>query len=309
MRSDRYKDNDNRNINEKKKRDSRTWKRFPILLILVLIAGVTAEVAVLLSLTGIDSRFSRDVERGLRAGWDLESNEFLLQQTGRITDTGFIDAEFEAIADYTQKTYKDDELGRLANEYIKALKDCKKAAEGFSPETDYKSFWAAFSAPYVRRVKALYKMQEGGFILSADNREDLSDEALMLLAQGWLLNEISGLRFTPPGSGRTGTYTAQFTNESGMDIEYLNLDISLTDNDNKVLETASAYVSDVPAGESASLSFICTSRKATHYRIISQACRFAKPAPAEEEADGDDEAIDNGSDAEPLSGGVMTSDP
>lgn len=268
MRMDRYK-----NEYEERKKKSASKKRLLIVLIFILIAVVSAEVATLLTLTSIDWSFPRHVERALYDGWDLPEDETQLQTDGRITDISFIDIEMEAVSEYANKNYKDDDLSRLADEYIDALKACKQAAAQHDPASDPDAFWAAFSEPYGRRLKVLYKMHNGDFHFPL-SKEQYADETAYILAQGWLLNATESLKFRRREDGNTVSFVADLQNDSGLGIEYLDLEVALLDASGKTKETSSVYITDVDNGENMHLRFMSTAGDATQYKIISETCKF-----------------------------------
>lgn len=270
MRTDRYRKQE---IEARKRRRRNAL----LVVILLLIAAVTAEVWTLLTMTSIDQRFTRNVERGLYAGWSLDADETQLQTDGRITDTSFIDAEYDAVSEYMNRKYKDDELADLAKEYTSALKSCRSAARQFDPASDFNKFWAAFSEPYGRRVRALYKLYRGeyGLDLSSDA---YSEETEYLLSQGWLLETLSGLTFHNTDRDGINTFFASIRNDSGRDIDYLNIDVELLDKAGKSVETSSIYLTDIPAGGVIPLRFISTSDKVVSYRISSETASFKKSA-------------------------------
>lgn len=273
MRTDRYRKGNGKHSRYDRKKPKGPRRVILIVLVLLLVAGVTAEVVTLLSITNIDRRFTRSVERGLYDGWSLSINETQLQSAGRITDTGFIDKEYEAISEYVHRKYTDDDLGHLANEYISALNDCRHVAQQHDPEKDFDDFWTYFSDPYARRVKALYGLYKGDYNFMLDN-EQFRSQISGLIAQGWLLESVEGLKFSNVTVGNNLVFSSRLTNESGRDIEYLNLDIELLDKKGNVAETSSVYVTDIRDGGMMNLRFLSTSGKAVKYRVVSEACQF-----------------------------------
>jgi hypothetical protein len=255
------------------KADPRSVNRLLLIIVLILVVIVAAEIFALLSITSIDRRFTRSVQRGLYDGWSLSKSETQLQETGRITDTAFIEAERSAISEYIRKKYKDDDLGHLANEYISALNKCHNAAASHDPAKDYEGFWPLFSEPYGRRVKAVYEMYKGDYGLVLDDPA-YEKEITNLLSQGWLIDATEKLSFSNTTKDGVRTFSAELQNESGCYIEYLNLDIELLDNNGKTVETSSVFVTDIPPDEMMKLQFICTSSKAVRYRIASENFRF-----------------------------------
>ena len=77
-------------------------------------------------------------------------------------------------------------------------------------------------------------------------------------------------------------YDAELKNESGLGIEYLDLEVELLDASGKVKETSSVYITDADIDENMHLRFIGTSDKVTEYRIVSETCKFKE---REEETD------------------------
>lgn len=251
-----------------------------LLVFLLLIAVTAGAVYTLMSMISIDRRFTRNVARGVTSGWALEADETQLQTEGRITDTAFIDAEYDAVSEYMNRTYKDDELGILAKEYTSALNDCRKAAKKYDPAADFDSFWAEFSGPYGRRVRALYKLHSGDFGLDLSD-DNYREESEYLLSQGWLLETVSGLKFRSYIKDGVRTFETRISNDSGRDIDYLNIDVELLDKDGKATETSSIYLNDIKAGEVMPLKFISTSENSVSYRVVSETFRFK-----DDEADG-----------------------
>jgi len=272
MRFDRY-DKSEKHDPEK----SRRSKWLPFVVIIVLFAAVAFELWTLLTITSIDRRFTRSVERGLYAGWNLDTDEMQMQAAGRITDTGFIDAEYDAVSEYMGRKYKDDKLADIARQYTSALKDCRKASRKYDPVKDFDKFWAAFSKPYGARIRALYKLQSGdyGFDLNVD---DYPEESEYLLSQGWLLETVSGLKFSSSEKDGIRTFEARVRNDSGSDIQYLNIDVELLDKSGKRAELSSVYLTNINAGDMMHLQFISSSEKAARYRIVSETVKFGGPA-------------------------------
>lgn len=272
MRSDRYEKSEKHDAKKKKRS-----KWFIFVVIIILVAAVAFELWTLLTLTSIDRRFTRNVERGLYAGWDLDTDETQMRTAGRITDTGFIDTEYDAVSDYMNRKYKDDALADIARQYTSALKACRKAAKKYNPVKDFDKFWAAFSRPYGDRLRALYKLQSGdyGFVLNVD---DYPEESEYLLSQGWLLETVSSLKFSSFEKDGIRTFETRIRNDSGSDIKYLNIDVEILDKNGKKIELSSVYLADIKAGDMMHLQFISSSEKAASYRIVSETVNFGDSA-------------------------------
>ena len=265
---------------ERQRRENRIRKKrrrtiITLIILFILIIAVAAECVILFRMTDIDSRFTRAVQRGVHEGWALNSNELQLYNTGTITDTSFIEQEYAAISEYRNHRYKDDELGTLANEYIAAITACRKAAHRNDPKKDFNAFWSEFSEPYGRRLQVLYKLENGDFDMDLAN-EQYTEEYVYMIAQGWLLDKIEELEFIQTETEGGIRFDTSIRNDTGYDIEYINLDIELSDPDGKVVENVSAYARDIDSDGMINLNFLCTANKAVKYRVTGEVCKLGK---------------------------------
>ena len=252
------------------RRTSKKGRRKRIILlclIFVMVAVITAELVMLMTMTSVDSRFIRSVERGVAAGWETGSSELQLKYRGKITDASFIDAELEAVEEFRYKPYQSDELKELAAEYIDALKKCHDAAAAHDPASDNEAFWEEFSEPYGQRVSALRKLYMGDYKLGT-GWDDYAEKRDEMLFRGWLVDKASQIVFEKTGtkSGITG-YKYPFVNDSGFDIEYINFDVELYDSKGKVIGIAEVVKENIRNGRQVNIGFYYTGNKLKEYRI------------------------------------------
>lgn len=243
-----------------------------VVLILILAAGTAAEIMIIKSMSTADRVFVRSIQRGLYSGWDLDRNEMQLAGTGQITDTSFVDKELEAVNSFKNRKFQDEELGRMADDYISALRACRSAAHRYSPGKDYDLFWENFSLPYGKRMEALYRIYTGEYNLSLDDTH-YPEEVSNLLLQGWAIGKTRTLSFDIADTETAGTeFRTDFVNDSGYDLKYLDIELELLDADGKVITTASVYEEDIRNGSNAVLRFFHVGRKCAGYRIIGMTC-------------------------------------
>ena len=251
--------------NKPKKRSKR--KIVLLMIIFVSIAVVTAEVLTIRNMTSVDRRFTRSVERGVIEGWETGSSDLQLKKQGSITDTGFINLELEAVKEYRGKSYKDKNLGKLSRRYIDDLKKCSAAAEAHSPSEDTEGFWAEFAEPYTDRLMVLRELYTGDYRLGSgwDDHPGERDEVLF---RGWLASAASSLSFEKEGSEKgADKYIALFKNDSGFDIDHINLDIELYDSKNKLIGVAEVYSEDIKNGSGRKIRFYHKGEKIAAYRV------------------------------------------
>ncbi len=252
--------------NEKKRRRRRRKIIFAVVFLLMAAAAV-AEITVLKSMTSVDRRFLRGVERGVATGWESGISDLQLREQGCITDTTFIDTELEAVSEFTNKSYQDKELKKLAKRYISDLKKCRSAASSHNPETDSEAFWREFAGPYTDRLIVLRKLYLGDFKMGSgwEAYPEMLDE---LLSRAWAAETIPQLKFERTGSKNLmGEFKATLQNDSGYDIEFINIDIEIYDSSDALVGTAEVYKEDIADGSSAELVFYFSDQKVSSYRI------------------------------------------
>ena len=262
---------------EQERKKKRKIKRIVLsILIVVLIAGIVAELIILKNMTSADRLFIRAVERGVASGWEEGKADLQLKERGRITDTSFISIELENVEDFRNKAYKDKGLGRLAGRYISALKECSTVAATYDPVNDSDEFWKHFSAPYTERLIVLRKLYTGDYAMGNtwDDFPEVRDEVLL---RSWVAEMAGSLRFKREETEGSNKFVASLKNDSGVDIDYLNIDINLYNKDDKLAATAEVIKENIKDGQEVQLEFYYSGKKLSAYRISSVDCIAAEP--------------------------------
>lgn len=268
---------------EQDRNKKRRTKRIVLsILLVVLVAGVVAEVLILKSMTSVDRLFLRAVERGVTTGWEEGKADLQLKENGRVTDTSFIQKELEAVEDFRNRAYQDKELGKLAKTYIAALKRCSSVAETYDPAGDGGEFWDNFSQPYTDRLVVLRKLYTGEYIRDGawDDFPEMRDEVLL---KGWVAETVGSLKFERTADAEKQKFTARLRNDSGTDIEYLNIEVKLYGSNDKIAATAEVIKEDIKDGREAELVFYYSGKDLSSYRINAVDCIAAERQEEEQE--------------------------
>ena len=242
-------------------------------IIFLMAAAVTAEVVVLKTMTSVDRRFIRGVERGVSDGWSSGDSDLQLKDRGKITDTSFIDTEYEAVSEFRNKAYQDKALKKLAKKYIDDLKKCRAAAAAFDPSSDSEKFWREFAEPYTDRLTILRKLYLGEYSMG-DSWAGYPEALDEVLFRGWTAETAAVLKFErEPKDNVIDRFKATFTNDSGFDIEHISLEVELFDSKDNPAGTAEVYAEDIKNGSSIELSFYFNSKKVKSYSITGVDCK------------------------------------
>jgi len=290
-------------IPKKKKRLSkRKLKQFIFVGMLAIAALLCLLIA--FRLLDVDSRFVRAVNAGLSESWALENNEIQLKENKAPYDTSFIDIEYDNVKEFKDKDFRDESLGKLAGEYIAALEGCRTAIKENDPGKDYDKFWGAFSQSYGQRVEAIYDLYSGDYGIEIEDPE-AKEEIDELKLSAWSLKKTADIKFTRvkaeenktenEGEGETETETeagsgldtalqATVTNDSGFDLEYINIEVELYDEKGELIETATAYAENIKNKAKFDLRiYQTTETQADAYKITSVLCHRKKEAKPEAE--------------------------
>lgn len=287
---------------KKKRRSKRKLKQFIFVGMLAIAALLCLLIA--FRLLDVDSRFVRAVNAGLSESWTLENNEIQLKENKAPYDTSFIDLEYDSVKEFKDKDFRDESLGKLAGEYIAALEGCRTAIKENDPGKDYDKFWGAFSQSYGQRVEAIYDLYSGDYGIEIEDPEE-KEEIDELKLSAWSLKKTADIKFTRvkaeenktenEGEGETETETeagsgldtalqATVTNDSGFDLEYINIEVELYDEKGELIETATAYAENIKNKAEFDLRIYQTEEtKADAYKITSVLCHRKKEAKPEAE--------------------------
>ena len=245
-------------------------------LIIVMVAGATAELIILKNMTSVDRRFIRGVERGVTDGWNLRSGDLQLREYGMIKDASFIDAEYEAVREFRNKAYQDKKLRKLAKRYIDDLKKCRAAASAHDPVSDSDAFWKVFSGPYTDRLIVLRKLYTGDYSMGSswENYPELLDE---VMSRAWLADIIPALRFERKDpEDAIGRFTAALKNDSGFDLEYISIDVVIYDSKNNAVGTAEVMKENISKDSNTELTFYFNNKIVSSYKVTAFDCEFVQ---------------------------------
>ena len=263
----------------------KTRKRAITMIAILFLATITVAADFVL-LTTVDMRFTRAAERGVINGWKIKDAEKNLRLANQPNDTSFIDAEYDAVSEYEGVDFNSKKVSSYAEDYIGALKDCREVIKKYDPDKDFDAFWAHFSGPYGKRIKALYKLQNGRrqFDISQSGFED---ERADLMLQGWALNKAESINFkTKTAKNGKRVYSAKIKNDSGYTLDYLDLTVELYDKNNKLIETDAAYAENVKRNDMVELKFYeAAPARATNYVITAVNCQRKSKNPSAEKID------------------------
>lgn len=276
---------------EKKQRRKKRIIIFSVVFF-VMAAAAVAELTILKSMTSVDRRFMREAERGVASGWESSLSDLQLKEQGRITNVSFIDTEYEAVKIFANKSFQDKQLKKLAKRYINDLKKCRNAALAHGPETDSDAFWDGFAEPYTDRLIVLSKLYLGDYKIGSswDEYPEVLDE---VLSKAWAAEIIPQIKFTRAGSKNgIGEFNAELRNDSGFDIEYLNINLEIYDSKDALVGTAEVIKENIADGSSAELVFYFSDQKVSFYRIAGIDCIASRKAVP------DDGAVDTQEDIE-----------
>lgn len=295
--------------NKGKKKVGRRKKQ--LIIIAALFLAVLACLPIALNMTDTDSRFIRAVNGAILKSWALENNEVELKDSTAPNDTSFINIEYNAVKNFSKSKFKDKELGNLAAKYISALEGCRSAVKENDPDKDYDQFWSSFSQSYGQRVEALYDLYKGNYCLNFDELES-SEERDEFLLTAWSLKKTAEIKFTRSKKEKSededeegsaleanSVLTATVRNDSGFDLEYINIEVELYDENGELIEETTAYADNVKKDAEFELKcYQIAEGKADSYLITSVSCKRKVKEAQESAAKDGEQAVESADNAE-----------
>lgn len=201
-----------------------------------------------------DQGFVEAVAQGLEARWAITDP---IEKRGETpTEEEFseaIQAEKNAVSDYTDVQFKNEELGKYAEQYMSAVSDMET--------DDYFAQNERWATGYSARTAALYGINEIVPIsVSEESRATLdtllSDGEAAAVAQE-IIESAEFVQQEPLYEGETyHTYSAVLENTSTIAFSFFQLDISLVDQDGVVVETQNAFTDNWAPGEKHRFEFV-----------------------------------------------------
>lgn len=216
-----------------------------------------------------DEAFMQSLKQGLQAHWDitddennqLEDSDYYTEKQKELYGS-FVDAELNEVQPYANSLFKDTKLQEKAIAYINALNDQKDALEYVTVDTE--KFDKLWGEAYDNRSKLLVDfVNDYGLTVDEKYQNDLDE--LMTNAkevtadenQKKLVDDFADSIKFEKVKDESGfkTYQATAENTTGLDFEYLNLNINLLDKDDVIIESTTAYVSNYAPNAKARFEF------------------------------------------------------
>ena len=221
-------------------------RRFQIIILVVLIVAFLVSLSEVVRLASADSRVIRDLNRSITQSWKNGNAELSLRTPGIKYDTGFIFEEYVVMDEYEGYSFEDKRLGAIVNSYVDSLKKCCDIARKTNPNKDYDKFWEEFSEPYGQRLMALYDLYKVDYGIKFSEINPKVKNQLLL--QGWALEKAESFSFKRVPDTDSKELIASVKNDSGFDIEYIDVNVALYDKDGELSENLSAYAENISRG-------------------------------------------------------------
>lgn len=221
------------------------YKTFIKVVTAMLVISTIVAAVVFFKVSIPDERFIRSANRGMVAGWEKSEPESSLRNKDLKTDVSFIEEEYSAVKPFKRSKFRDQGLGAAAHEYIEALEECHKAIKQCDPAKDFDRFWKRFSVPYGKRLRAIYNLEKGDYGFLEEVPASYAEDKEELLLQGWALFKTEEIVFDRAKGNKKNELTAKVTNDSGHDLDFIELTVDLYNSKGTLAETAIVYKSDI----------------------------------------------------------------
>ena len=193
---------------------------------------------------GNDSKFVKDMEKGLEARWDYIDSS--TEEDEKTSLDNAVQKELDQIAKYKDLEFENPELGKLAKDYIESLEDQKDALKYYN--NDDLAYIEKWDSAYDRRTEIIITMVDKfGLEIDEEELKEFKDNAQVIKEENNVSEKIdeqlhkSGFKEVSNDYGWK-KYEAVLENNTGNDLENFYMDISLKDSDDIIIETTSAYV-------------------------------------------------------------------
>lgn len=201
-----------------------------------------------------DEAFLRNLEKGLGARWEQNSNDTTLTDSAYRKQLGeLVQLELDAIGDLSEYTFEDPALAKYAEMYYNALLDQQEGYQYYG--LDDEKYTKLFSEQgYQVRCVTLYKISQDYEMFSGSKQEDTYKEMLVrgsvymeeeeklaglsaILADGLSIEALGGT-----------DYEVLFTNDTEYDFSDLSLNYNLYDENHVLVGTSTSYIDNCAAG-------------------------------------------------------------
>ncbi len=196
-----------------------------------------------------NQEFTQAVVNGLQAHWTITD---AAQQN--LSADQFVDAmqkEYDAVKDYENKSFADENMEKPAKDYISAVKDSIDAVSYYDNNSKFEQKYT--KEAYPRRCSALYQINKiEPLSVSESQKSDLNDvlgDGELSYASGLIAKNAEFKKEKDKYEGETyHTYSAVVKNTSDIDFSYFSFDINLVDKDGVTVKTTTASTENWKAG-------------------------------------------------------------
>ena len=212
------------------------------------------------STKSIDDQFIRSLEKGLTARWDVtdqcEKGDDVLTKSDY---ENFIDAELDQISKFEDEKFEDEELGKLAKEYISITNNSLEILKDFQNDSKFESEWEKLKNDRTECLAKINKKKPLEF--SSERDQEYFDG---LISQGEVVAGVREIQKNVNFKVKDDedddetyhTYVATVENTTDTEFDSFDLDIKLVDKNGKTLETTYASASNWKPGEKAEFEFL-----------------------------------------------------
>ena len=220
-----------------------------------------------------DSAFMASLSKGLETRFDLVAK---MDKTGKSSEaiTQCVQAELNALSDYTSATFEDTKLQQVAITYINLLYDQLEAAKLYDDDSDgYVTAWRKASS--ARSILLAQFVSDWGLSVSKDHEKALNElvssgkSAAREADRDQKVNDLAAsieLSFTKDYSVK-GTATVK--NDTGLDFDNIWLSVEIFDDSGVKTTTSSLSASHWLDGETIVMDcYVRGSEIPANYKIV-----------------------------------------
>ena len=251
----------NRNTNAKNKHEqgNHRFRKWGLRILLLYLMGACLMMCGC-STKSIDNQFIRSLEKGLTARWDVtdqcEKGDDVLTKSDY---ENFIDAELDQISKFEDEKFEDEELGKLAKEYISITNNSLEILKDFQNDSKFESEWEKLKNDRTECLAKINKKKPLEF--SSERDQEYFDG---LISQGEVVAGVREIQKNVNFKVKDDedddetyhTYVATVENTTDTEFDSFDLDIKLVDKNGKTLETTYASASNWKPGEKAEFEFL-----------------------------------------------------
>lgn len=199
----------------------------------------------------VDDQFISSLEKGLSARWakmdDADESKSYYE--------GVVNAELDEVSKFSEESFEDENLGKLAKEYIEILNRSLKTLDYYGNDNKLETEWNKVKDD---RAACLVKINEIK-PLEFSNESD-QEEFESLLNEGKVVQNVrkiikaANFKITKD-DGYGKTCVAMIENTSDEEFDYFELEYKLLDKDGNTLESSFVSTSNWKPGEKAKFEF------------------------------------------------------